>query len=217
MRPAAELLIVLIVLGNLALLGSSRLTGLIRLVAAQGLLLGAVPLLARGQAWTAEILFLAVAAGLLKGVVFPVLLERAMRDAGIRREVEPFVGFSLSQVAGVAILAASFVIARRLPVPPGPLARAATPAAFATILTGLFLIVTRRKALTQALGYLVLENGIYLFGVSIGQRVPLVVELGVLLDVFVAVFVMGIAIFHIRREFDHLDVDRMTELTDWTP
>jgi hydrogenase-4 component E len=85
------------------------------------------------------------------------------------------------------------------------------------LLTGLFLIVARRTALTQALGYLVMENGIYAFGVGLVEGTPMLLELGILLDVFVAVFVMGIAIFHISREFDHIDTDRMTTLRDWTP
>jgi hydrogenase-4 component E len=86
------------------------------------------------------------------------------------------------------------------------------PVAFFTITSGLFLIVSRKKALTQVLGYLVMENGIYVFGTSIAARQPLLVELGILLDVFVAVFVMGIAIFHINREFEHTDVDRLNKL-----
>ena len=73
---------------------------------------------------------------------------------------------------------------------------------------------SRRKALTQVMGYLVLENGIYLFGITLGREAPLLVEMGVSLDVFVAVFVMGIIIFHISREFDHIDVDQLASLKD---
>jgi hydrogenase-4 component E len=68
----------------------------------------------------------------------------------------------------------------------------------------------------QVLAYLVLENGIYTFGVGVVAGTPMIVELGILLDVFVAVFVMGIAIFHINREFDHIDADQLTMLRDWT-
>ena len=80
------------------------------------------------------------------------------------------------------------------------------------MLVGLFLIIGRKKALSQVLGYLVFENGIYAFGVGVAYEAPLLVELGVLLDVFVAVFVMGIAIFHIRREFDSIDTTRLETL-----
>ena len=86
------------------------------------------------------------------------------------------------------------------------------PTALFTFWIGMFLIVSRKKALTQVIGYLTLENGIYLFGLALAREEPLLVEMGVLLDVFVAVFVMGIAIFHISREFDHIDVDRLSRL-----
>jgi len=70
---------------------------------------------------------------------------------------------------------------------------------------------------SQVLGFLVMENGIYVFGVGVVKEISLLVELGVLLDVFVAVFVMGITIFHISREFDHIDTDRLSTLKDWKP
>ena len=88
------------------------------------------------------------------------------------------------------------------------------PVAFFSIFAGLFLIVSRKRAVNQVLGFLVLENGIYTFGVGVAARTPLLVEVGVLLDVFVAVFVMGITIFHINREFDHIDTDRLSTLKD---
>ena len=75
-------------------------------------------------------------------------------------------------------------------------------------------IVSRRKAIMQTLGYLAMENGIYAFGLAFAVEEPLLVEMGVLLDVFVAVFVMGIAIHHISREFDHIDTDRLSALKD---
>lgn len=88
------------------------------------------------------------------------------------------------------------------------------PGAMFTILTGLFIVVSRRKALTQVLGYLVLENGVYVFGSSLAVEEPLLVEMGILLDVLVAVFVMGIVIFQINREFDHIDTDKLSVLKD---
>ncbi len=83
-----------------------------------------------------------------------------------------------------------------------------------SIFAGLFLIVSRKRALSQVLGFLVLENGVYTFGVGLAPQSSLLVEAGVLLDVFVAVFVMGITIFHINREFDHINTDQMSQLKD---
>ena len=86
----------------------------------------------------------------------------------------------------------------------------------ASVFVGLcfLLLATRRKAITQVVGYLMLENGIYTFGLTLAERVPLLVELGVLLDVFVGVFVMGIVVFHINREFDSISSAHLTELKD---
>ena len=86
--------------------------------------------------------------------------------------------------------------------------------ALATVVIGLLVLTTRRKAISQVVGYLVLENGIYVFGLSQVTRAPFLVEAGVLLDVFVGVFIMGIVVFHINREFDSLDSARLSELRE---
>ena len=132
----------------------------------------------------------------------------------MRREVEPFVGNVTSLLVGIVALGASFWIGQRLPLPSPMTSALLVPVALSSILIGLFLIVSRKKAVNQVLGFLVLENGIFTFGVGLVRELSLLVELGVLLDVFVAVFVMGIMIFHISREFDHLDTDRLSTLRD---
>ena len=101
-----------------------------------------------------------------------------------------------------------------MPVPGATISSLVVPVAMFAILAGLFLSISRKKAVNQVLGFLVLENGVYTFGVGLIQHTSLLVELGVLLDVFVAVFVMGIIIFHISREFDHIDTDALTSLKD---
>jgi hydrogenase-4 component E len=88
------------------------------------------------------------------------------------------------------------------------------PTSLSILFVGLFLVVSRKKALSQALGYLVFENGIYAFGVGIAYEAPALIEMGILLDVFVAVFVMGITVFHISREFDSIDTTRLATLKE---
>jgi hydrogenase-4 component E len=132
----------------------------------------------------------------------------------VTREIEPYVGYVASLVSGVLALGVSFWMCTRLPMPEDIASPWLAPVAFFSIFAGLFLIVSRKRAVNQVLGFLVLENGIYTFGVGVAARTPLLVEAGVLLDVFVAVFVMGITIFHINREFDHIDVDRLSTLKD---
>jgi hydrogenase-4 component E len=80
------------------------------------------------------------------------------------------------------------------------------------MLIGFLVLVSRRKALTQVIGYLVIENGVYVFGQSVAAQMPFLVELGILLDLLVGVFVMGIVIHQINREFDHIDVDQLNLL-----
>lgn len=215
MNDVVEMVLICIVLTNFALLGSSRLSACIRLVALQGVLLGFLTLAAPGSAVSVRAPILALTSTGLKGIAFPWLLSRALRDADVRREVEPFIGQSPSLLLGAAVLVASFWLAARLPPPTPGLSPLVVPIAFFTILMGFFLIVSRKTALSQVLGYLVLENGIYAFGVGVVEGTPMLVELGVLLDLLVAVLVMGIVVFHIGREFDHIDTDQLTVLRDW--
>jgi hydrogenase-4 component E len=109
----------------------------------------------------------------------------------------------------------SMWLGTRLPMPSPVFSTLIVPVSFATILCGFFIIISRTKALTQVLGYLVIENGIYVFGMVLLHEQPVLVELAILLDIFVAVFVMGIAIFHISREFDHIDTQHLSQLRDW--
>ncbi len=212
MQQWIELATVLLFLANLVMLGSSDLGACVRMAAFQGILLGLFTLIVRADVLTARLVFLGVFSIGLKGVVFPFLLLRGMREAGIRREVEPFVGYTASIIAGLAMLGASLWIAARFPVPGPAISPFVFPVALSTVFTGLFLVVSRRKALNQVIGYLVFESGIYMFGIAAVGEIPFLVEFGVLLDVFVAVFVMGIAINHISREFDHIDADQLSSL-----
>jgi hydrogenase-4 component E len=216
MTAWADAELVCLALTSVLLLGSSRLTRCIRIVAFQGVLLAGVTLAAHAQAITIRVIVLAAAILALKGGVFPWLLSRVLRDADVRREVDPLVGYIPSMLIGTLGLALSFWLSARLPLPAAPLSMLVVPVALFTTLAGLFLIISRRTALMQVLAYLVLENGIYTFGVGAVEGIPLIVEVGILLDVFVAVFVMGIAIFHINREFDHIDANQLTTLRDWT-
>jgi hydrogenase-4 component E len=214
MRALLDTLMVLLTFTNLRLLGLSRLNASIRTVAAQGVLLGLVALAAHAGHWNAQILLIAAVGIVIKGIAFPVLLFRALRAAKIRREVEPFIGYIPSVLAGMAAFLISLWVAARLPLPGGSASDLIVPTALSTMLVGLLLIVSRKKALSQALGYLVFENGIYVFGVGVAYEAPALVEMGILLDVFVAVFVMGITVFHIAREFDSIDTTRLATLKE---
>jgi len=205
----------LLALSCIFLLGSSRLLMSIRMVAFQGLLLGILPLAAAGDGHLSlALIFLSLASIALKSILLPWLLNKAMVDSGTRREIEPFISFGASMLLGLFLLAVSGWIVDKLqatePVP----SPVTLIAGFYLVFSGLLLLITRRKALTQTLGFLVLENGVFTAGLSLGSEFSVMVELGILLDVFVGIFLMGIMLFHIDREFDHLDADRFNELSD---
>lgn len=215
MITLAELIIVAVILLNLSLAASGSLAMCIRLAAAQGVIAALLPLLAGHTVPRGTVIF-CCAVILLKGGIFPWLLTRARIKAHVRKDVEPVIGYPVSIILCLAAFAASSRLGASLPLPETARVAWIVPASLSTIFTGFLLLTTRTKAITQVLGYLVIENGIYIFGLALFVEQPLMVEMAILLDVFVAVFVMGITIFHISREFDHIDTAELSQLRDWT-
>ncbi|MBP9901327.1 MAG: hydrogenase [Verrucomicrobiota bacterium] len=198
---------------NLLALGSSRLPSLIRAVSLQGMVLGAMPLLMESKLdWRVGLVALATVVG--KGVVIPTLLRRAMRAANIERELEPFIGFVPSLLLGAGGTIAAVALAQALPLLPEHAGSLLVPGAIASVLTGFILLIGRAKAISQVCGYLILENGIYLFGLLLIHATPLLVESGILLDLTVGVFVIGIIVDRIQRAFDSLDTRKLTTLRE---
>jgi len=204
--------LLLVILLNFFCLGSSRLGACIRAVALQGALLALLPVTAHGLSGHA--LLLAGGAFVLKGVFIPWLLLKAIREVRIRKEVEPLIGYVPTMILGAVITAAAFIFADSLPLVPEHHGGLFIPTALATLFAGFLLLMTRRKAITQVLGYLVLENGIFIFGVLLSEAMPLMVEAGVLLDLLVGVFVMGIVMNQINREFSTLNTEHLSALKE---
>jgi len=198
---------------NLVALGSSRIPSLIRTVAVQGVLLGIMPVvLATERDWHVALVAMATVAG--KGLLIPWLLRRAMRAVSIQREVEPIIGYEVALLLGAAATIGAVAVARWLPLLPEHRGSLLVPGAMATVATGFILLVGRVKAISQVCGYLILENGIYLFGLLLIKTTPLLVEAGVLLDLTVGVFVIGIIVDRIQRAFDSLDTRKLTALRE---
>jgi hydrogenase-4 component E len=198
---------------NLLALGSSRLPSLIRAMSLQGVVLGILPLLIEHELdW--GIVLLAFATIIGKGMIIPNLLRRAMRTANIQREIEPFIGFVPSLFLGAGAAIAAVALAKTLPLLPEHTGSLLVPGSMASILTGFILLIGRVKAISQVCGYLILENGIYLFGLLLIHSMPLLVEAGLLLDLTVGVFVIGIIVDRIQRAFDSLDTRKLTALRE---
>ncbi len=206
-------LLVLVLALNLFALGTSRIITIIKVVSLQGFLLGLMPLFIEEHfLWTSALS--SVVTILLKGLIIPFMLLRAMRDVRIKREIEPLIRIVPSMLLGALATGFALLLSRSLPLADVHSSHLLVPASLATIFAGFILLTTRAKAITQVMGYLVLENGIYIFGMLLLGTMPLVVELGVLLDLFVGVFVVSIIINHINRAYSSLDTRRLVTLKE---
>ena len=207
----------LVVLLNLAMLATSRLSGCIRIFAAQSLLLAVLPLALQfhhGSIFSIHAWAIAIGTVGLKVMLIPWVLLRVLRTGEIHVEIEPLLGFTASVLFGALITIASFGLTHHMSQPVAPATDLILPVALATVSIGLLILVSRLKAITQVIGYLVMENGAFIFGLLLLERMPVLVELGILLDLFVAVFIMGIVVYHIRREFDHMDTHLLDTLKE---
>jgi hydrogenase-4 component E len=213
MHLTADPLLVVLLLVNFFMLGTSRLGALISGSAAQGALLGLLVIAVHGEV-TLQATLIALGTVALKSIIIPAMLRRALRDAVIHREIEPVIGFVPSLLLGGLGTGLSVVFARTLPLAPEHVGSLLVPASLATAFSGFLLLATRRKAITQVVGYLALENGVFIMGLTLVEAMPFFVEIGVLLDLVVAIFVMGIIIEHISREFSSIDTTRLSSLKE---
>ena len=148
----------------------------------------------------------------LKVLILPRYLERMENRFGDHRESQPYVNIVTSlMVSGLLVLLA-YVVTRPLVLVSDLPTRGGLPLAMGLIFVGLFVVITRKKALTQIVGFLVMENGIALLAVLATYGIPIIVELGVFLDVLMGFLVMQVFVYHIHSTFETIDVDQMNEL-----
>jgi hydrogenase-4 component E len=149
---------------------------------------------------------------LVKGWAIPLLLTRMDRRFGSARELQPYVNTSTSLVIGGLLVVLAYVITRPLVVLSQLPTRAGLPLAVGLTFVSLFVIISRKKALTQVIGFLMLENGIALLAVLGTYGIPLIVEIGVFLDVLTGFLVMQIFVYQIHETFESIDVDQLQGL-----
>lgn len=206
-------ILVIVLVTNLYALGTSRILAVIRVVAVQGALIGLIPLLVH-EHLTIPAILVSVATIVLKGVTIPAIMIRALRDAQIKREVEPLIGLLPSIVLGALATAFALLFSGELPLAGRHSEGLLVPTSISTVLVGFILLTTRFKALSQVVGYLVLENGIFIFGMLLIEAMPLIVEMGVLLDLVVGIFVICIIVNHINRAFASMDTRHLVSLKE---
>lgn len=204
--------LIVVILINFYTLGSSRLIACIRAAAIQGALLALLPILQFGITEHTLVLFTFALA--LKGVLIPWLLLRTVREVKIHRELEPIIGYVPTMIMGTLFTTAGFLFADSLPLLDEHMGGLFIPASLSTLSTGLLLLMSRRKAITQVVGYLIMENGIFIFSIQLLDAMPTMVEAGILLDLLVGIFVMAIVIHHINRTFYDINIDELSALKE---
>ena len=217
MINSIDVVLVVILLSVLLSLGSSRIMALVKIMALQGTMVSLTTLLLEQHSHlnNSGIFFFQFML-LIKGMLIPSLLYMAVTRIAIKREVEPIIGYHASLLAGLGLILLAVYLTGQLALslPEGYSLLLIT--AITTMGGGLFLMMSRTKAITQVIGYLMLENGIYLVGAALTKQAHnmYLVEFGILLDVLVGVMIMGIILHNINRTFDDVDTVYLGQLKD---
>jgi hydrogenase-4 component E len=200
---------------QIAMVGQRWLVMNIRLFGAQSFLLGAI---AAAIAWYNHAPHIYIAAGmtvLVKAILVPILLERLVERIDIQHEIAPIINVPLSIVISGGLTLVAYMVGEsfyHVDAGAASLGHNTLAVAISLFLIGFFMMLNRRKALTQVLALLTLENGIFLAAICLTYGMPLIVELGVFFDVLVAVLVLGILVYRIRESFESMDVSKLRRL-----
>ena len=193
--------------------GSSRLPGLIKVIAFQGIVVSLAPLFI-GHAVSTESMIFAMVTMMVRGIVIPLSLYLVIRRVAISREVEPIVGFHGSLLAGLALIISATFVSNQLNVPSISSYDLLMPTAITLLIAGMFILMARRNAIAMVLGYVMMENGIYLVGTTFTTQAHHIVEFGILLDVLAGVMIMAIMLQNIGRKFDGVDTANLRKLKE---
>jgi hydrogenase-4 component E len=204
----------LILLTSFGLLVQRRILGLIHLFAWQGLFL-CISTAIVGYITGMHHLFISSLLTLsFKVILLPYILYVLVRKLDIRRESETLVNIPRTMMIGIALVIFSYHLTAPVTQLSTMVTKSTLAVALATVMLGLLMMVTRRHAVTQIIGFLAMENGLFFAATSATYGMPMVVELGVALDLLIAAFIFGIFFFHINTTFDSLDVDQMAKLKE---
>ncbi|MDD3013256.1 MAG: hypothetical protein PHC34_06085 [Candidatus Gastranaerophilales bacterium] len=207
-------LIVLFGLSMLYMAATSRIKAHIKMLSFQGLLLFFILFFGEDKTNLASFIFLSVETLLIKTFVIPSFLNDVLKKNEILRDSEPHIPNFYSLVIASIILFSGFIISNLHGQSFESITTLYFGVSISTILISLFFITTKKKILTHVIGYIMLENGIFLLSLSVAKEMPMIVNLGVLLDVFIAVFILGFLVNKIHVVFDELNISRLTDLKD---
>ncbi len=202
----------LLLLLSFAMLSQRRIVTLVNLLAVQGAVLAAATLLLAWRTGQGHLYLSAALTIALKVVFLPWLLHRLIRRLEVYWDTEPLLNISGTMLAGILIVVFAFGLAQPITQLASTPTRSAIGIALSVVLLAFLMMITRRKAMSQVMGFLSMENGLFFGAMSATYGMPMVVELGVALDVLVAVLVLGVFFFQIREQFDSLDLHHLESL-----
>jgi hydrogenase-4 component E len=209
-----NLLAAFLLLVAFAMLSQRRVLSLVRLLAWQGAALAASTLIVAHTTGQPHLYVSAALTIGLKVILIPWALHRLIDRLDVRWDVETLINIPTTMLAGIALVIFAFALATPISQMAGTITRSTLGIALACVLLSFLMMIVRRKAIPQVIGFLAMENGLLFAATSATYGMPLVVELGVALDVLVATFIFGIFFFHIREQFDSLDIRHMEKLKE---
>lgn len=204
----------LLLLLSFAMLSQRRIVSLVNLLALQGAMLCAATLLLAWRTGQHHLYFSALLTLVLKVIFLPWLLHRLIRRLGVYWDTEPLLNVPGTMLVGVLIVVFAFGLAQPIAELASTATRNAVGIAIAVILLAFLTMITRRKAMSQVVGFLSMENGLFFGAMSATYGMPMIVELGIALDVLVAMLVLGVFFFQIREQFDSLDLHNLETLKE---
>ena len=191
---------------------ANRLSTVINILAVQGIILFGVSFIELIQISPINLIFILFETIVFKTIAIPIFLNNVIKKNNIVREAEPFVPDFASIVIITGILLGSFILSNIINVE--HIRKMFFIVAISALFSGLFIIISRKKVVTHIMGYLVIENGVFILSLSAGSTMPMLVNTGITLDIFVSVLVLGIFVNRIGNTFEEMNVDHLTNLKD---
>ncbi|MFB5191888.1 hydrogenase [Alicyclobacillus fastidiosus] len=207
-----QALSIVLILSTLGLLWIKRIATAIKILSIQSLILGMMAMFIARQTGTVDLYIMAGLTILMKAIGIPWILWYTLRKIGGVRETEKLIGRELSLLCGGGLLAIGYIITSRLHISAPNLTREYLPISIAMLLIGLFIMMTHQKAIMQGIGLVVMENGLFLVALVTTYGMPFLVDIGVFLDVFVAVILMSMLTYRIDKTFQSTHTENLRRL-----
>ena len=213
MIQPVDSLLSLVLLSVLFSFGSSRIPVLIKVLAFQGVVVSLVPLFMGHDLSGGGILFTLVTM-IIRGIIIPLCIYIVIKKVAIHREVEPIIGYHASLLAGLGLIVAATYVSHKFNITSISTSTLLLPSSITLLVAGMFLLMARRNAIAMVLGYIMMENGIYLVGTTFSVRARHIVEFGILLDVLAGVMIMAVILQNIKQKFDDVDTALLRTLKE---